>query len=225
MESKEIIPAIIAKDFRDLEEKLGQMIGRVSLVQIDVCDGKFTPKPSWPYQKNGIDPKIESIVKEEEGFPFWEEIDFEAHLMVDDPENVIDAWILCGAKRIIFHIESKGDARSIISELKERGVEAGIALEIDTPIDAIEPYVDEIDLVQFMGIDRIGFQGEEFDDRVIEKVRKFRDAYPHIPISVDGGVSLETEPLLLEAGATRLVVGSALFKSDDIDERLEEFEE
>ncbi len=225
----EIIPAIIPKDFHDLKDKMSQVVGLAPLVQIDVMDGKLTPKPSWPYL-NSEDTDFVAIKKEEKEFPFWDQIDFEVDLMIKRPEDVWFDWVIAGAKRIIFHIESTDNIGSLIKDFRSRLVSKdsalyiglGLALDIDTENDQIYPFVSELDFVQFMGIAQIGFQGEPFDERVILKIRELKEKFPEAVVSVDGGVNLESAPLLVEAGATRLVSGSAIFESDNIKNTIEE---
>ncbi|WKZ26501.1 MAG: hypothetical protein QY304_00135 [Candidatus Paceibacterota bacterium] len=223
-----VIPAIIPKSFHDLEEKMSQVVGLVPLVQIDVMDGKLTPEASWPYL-NSENTDFVAIKKEEKEFPFWEELDFEVDLMVRQPENVWFDWIIAGAKRIIFHVESTEDLGSLVKNFKEKlpasdsalHIELGLALDIDTPNEKVYPFVPELDFVQFMGIAKIGFQGQPFDERVLEKIKSFKQKFPEAIVSVDGGVSLETAPRLIEAGATRLASGSAIFESGNISGTIE----
>ena len=235
----EIIPAILPEDTDDLREKLSLISGIAPLVQIDVCDGKFTPTKTWPYRK-GVDETFLRIVAQEEGFPFWDSVDFEADLMVKHPENIIDDWVATGAKRIIIHIESTPDTLSLVRKIRQEyqyknessyGIEIGVALNIDTPneevydiLNALEEDGAPIDFVQFMGIENIGYQGEPFDERVFEKIRDLREKFPETIISVDGGVSLENAAELIEAGANRLVSGSAIFESGDIAGTIEVFQ-
>jgi ribulose-phosphate 3-epimerase len=94
-----------------------------------------------------------------------------------------------------------------------REVELGIALGLNTPITDITGYLEDIDFVQFMGIAQIGYQGEAFDERVLDRIREFHNAHPEVIISVDGGVNFDTAHLLAQAGAKRLVSGSAILKS------------
>jgi ribulose-phosphate 3-epimerase len=108
--------------------------------------------------------------------------------------------------------------------LGEEVVELGVALGLDTPIDAIAPFIHAVNFVQFMGIAKIGYQGQPFDERVICRIKNLRGAHSEVIISVDGGVNLETAPLLLEAGADRLVVGSAIFESGDIKKTIAHFQ-
>ena len=101
----DIIPAIIPESFEDLHDKMAEVKGLVSVVQIDVCDGRFVPSKCWPYigDEEG---DFARIMTEDEGFPFWEMLDFEADLMIAKPEETAESWIHAGAKRIILHIES-----------------------------------------------------------------------------------------------------------------------
>ncbi|MES2216068.1 MAG: hypothetical protein V4481_02120 [Patescibacteria group bacterium] len=216
----EIIPAILPKDYAEVEEKTSLVKGLVKLVQIDVCDGQFTPQATWPYKKE--DDSFEKILKEEDGLPGWEKLDFEIDLMVNSPEKVIEDWVMAGATRIVIHAESRGSVLDAVDNLVDR-VEIGIALNIDTPVEALEPYANKIQFVQCMGIDQIGFQGQEFDERVIEKVREVKEMYPDLLVSIDGGVTLETGAQLVEAGADRLIVGSAIFGSDNFTEAIQKF--
>ncbi len=217
----EIIPAILPKDFAELEEKIELIKGVAPLVQIDICDGKFVPQAGWPYKKQ--DNNFDAILKEEKGMPYWEDVDFEIDLMISDPEQEVEHWLTTGAKRIIVHFESTKNMDRIIGELQGL-VEIGIAIGLDTPVDDIAPFIHDIDVVQCMGIKRIGFQGEAFDERVLEKVRELKSRFPERLVSVDGGVNLETAEQLREAGADRLIVGSAIFASENVVQALEELE-
>lgn len=220
MSKIEIIPAILPKDFAELEDKVSLVQGSVKTVQIDVCDGQFVANATWPYKKH--DDTFEKLLNEEAGLPFWEKVNYEIDLMVNRAEEVVEEWVRTGASRIIIHVEMRGDLALAISKIKDQ-VEIGLAINVETPIDIIDTYKDEIDFIQCMGIDNIGFQGQKFDAKVIEKIKLLRSKYPDLPISVDGGVSLDSAPMLIEAGATRLVAGSAIFNSENVFDAVEEF--
>lgn len=216
----EIIPAILPRDFSELSEKIELMKGFVKTIQIDVCDGQFTPSASWPYRKR--DDSFEKILQEDEGLPGWKQLNFEIDLMTNRPEEAVSDWVSAGATRVIIHAEARGNVEEAIALLSNR-VEIGLALNIETPLSIIEPYADKIQFLQCMGIDNIGFQGQAFNYKIMEKIVELRKLYPDLPISVDGGVSLETGPELLRAGASRLVVGSAIFESDNPIQAIEDF--
>ena len=210
----EIIPAILPKDFNEIDEKTSYIVGLAHVVQVDVCDGKFVSSTTWPYKKR--DENFEAIVREERGMPVWEEIDYEFDLMVKDmTEDEARKWLSAGAKRIVLHVESSPDLTPVMNVLNGL-VEIGLGVNIATPLSDIEKYADKISYIQFMGITRIGFQGQAFDPRVIEKIKEAKIKFPNLLIQVDGGVSLSTAVDLAEAGADRLIVGSVLFNSDNI---------
>jgi len=230
----EIIPAILPKTFVELQKKMSLIVGLSQMIQIDVTDGRFVPSKTWPYTSdmnggagggNNSDKDFSDIFNEKKDFPFWNEVDFEADLMVADPENVWRDWVHVGAKRIVIHLESTkylespketlDFIRAIQKELPSREsvlhVEVGVAINPDTENRHLDHLIEAVDFVQFMGIARIGFQGQPFDNRVIDKVADLRGRFPNVTISVDGSVNLETAPKLAKAGVNRLVVGSAIF--------------
>lgn len=227
----EIIPAIIPKSFSHLNEKMSLVSEIVPIVQIDVMDGVFVPEKSWPYIKNP-DPDFTSILKEENGFPFWETIDFEVDMMISNPKENWEKWLTAGAKRIIVHVESTKNLKNFFETVKRDlpsedsllYTEIGVAINIDTPNEEIYPLLTSVDFVQFMGIAKIGFQGQPFDERVLAKISDLRGKYPNVTISVDGGVNKENAVSLVKAGASRLVVGSAIFETENIADTLMDFQ-
>ncbi len=218
--SIEIIPAVLPKDFAELEEKIELVKGFVKTVQIDVCDGQFVPNATWPYRKD--DQSFAKIVGEEEGLPGWETLNYEFDLMVNRPEEIVEDWIRAGASRIILHAESKGDLAGAFSKLAG-AVEIGLALSIETPLEKVVPYLESLQFIQLMGIDNLGFQHQQFDDKVIARVAEVKSRFPDLKVSVDGGVSLESAPKLIQAGADRLVIGSAIFGSENAIDAVQEF--
>lgn len=227
----QIIPAIMPRKYEDLVARINEVTGLTNIIQIDVMDGKFVTGLTWPY----VDPEqhFEHILEQAEGLPGWQDLDFEVDLMVAEPEKVWHKWVSAGARRIIIHQESTTDIAALIADFRSEfpkqdeigtfDVELGIAQSIATPLADLEPYLDDVDFVQLMGIANIGKQGQPFDIRVISKIEQLRQIAPRTIISVDGGVSLETATALLDAGVDRLVVGSALFKTDDVAETFEMF--
>jgi ribulose-phosphate 3-epimerase len=225
----EIIPAILAKDFQELRERIARVTSVATTVQIDMCDGKFVDSVSWPMNPHD-EATTEAILNEEEGLPFWDSLDFEFDLMVLNAHEQFEFFVRLGARRIIFHIEAERDTTKFKEFLEgldmytRENVQIGIALNTTTSIDAIKPVISHVDFVQCMGIEHIGHQGEPFDDRVLSQIASLRELYPELIISVDGSVTLDTAPKLVEAGANRLVVGSFLMNSYDIRETIRELE-
>ncbi|MFN4181501.1 MAG: hypothetical protein ACK4FA_02305, partial [Candidatus Paceibacteria bacterium] len=173
---------------------------------------------------------FKAILHDQEGLPFWEDIDFELDLMTLDAKENFDAYLKLGPRRVIFHLEAFSDFEEFkgfiegLDPYVREATEIGVALNTATPVENIYPIINSIDFVQCMGIAKIGFQGEEFDTRVLEQVRLLKSQYPDVIVSVDGAVSLSSAPLLIEVGVDRLVVGSAIFNSDDIIKRVNEFQ-
>ena len=120
-------------------------------------------------------------------------INFEVHLMVKEPAKIIDKWVDRGAKRIIAH-----------KFIQIKGIEFGLALKLSDPIENL----DKADFAHLMSIDEIGEQGHPFNPKVFDRIREVREKFPQIPISVDGGVSIENYQRLIDLGVDRLIVGS-----------------
>ncbi len=195
------------------------------VVQVDVLDGSLANFRCWPYQSpSKRDAFFDAIIKEERGFPFWQDLEFEAHFMVRKPELIVGDWITAGASRIIAELEGISDFQKVLEAVAGR-VPFGVALALDTPIESLEPVAPDIAVIQCMGwnFSHLGAQGEPFDDATFERVRQLRQMYPKHIIEVDGGINLENAPKLLVAGADRLVVGSALFEQGSLRENLAAF--
>lgn len=211
----EIIPAIMPDSYEELVSQVGLVRTAAKWVQIDVMDGMFTDSISWPYAPGST--HFEALVADEEGLPFWESVNYEVDLMINNPFVEAPRWLLTSTARIILHHKSltRGDGLALCQELKAQGAELVLALRPSEDIAVVEPYVPYLDGIQCMGIERVGFQGEPFESAVFTMIGKLHEQYPHLPISVDGGVNAETAPLLVQAGATRLVSGSYIFTSED----------
>lgn len=224
----EVTPAILVENFSELNEKLAKFVNITKMVQIDICDGKFVPSISWPM--HGSDKaSVERILDEEEGMPFWDSLDFEFDLMVMNAHKQFDFFARLGAKKIIFHVEAETETsfKEFLESLDpyfKDNVDIGIAINTTTDIAKLEPFINCVDFVQCMGIAHDGFQGEAFDERALKQIKDLRLKYPELQISVDGAVNERTAPAMIEAGANRLVIGSALLQSFDIRETIKEFE-
>jgi len=211
-----------------LRTKLAKVVGVTHLVQIDICDGKFVSSVTWPMQ--AYDQKsISSILEEEDGLPYWDSLDFEFDLMVKDAHKQFEFFTRLGAKRVVFHIEAEEekDLKEFLEALDmytRENIQIGLALNTNTDIEKLSPFINLVDFVQCMGIEKIGYQGEPFDERVLAQIKDLRIKYPELIISVDGSVNEETAKALVEAGANRLIVGSALMNSYDVRETIKEFE-
>ena len=220
-----IIPAVLPTSRAELDQTLARLapVEGITTIQLDVVDGVFAEPASWPYAR-----------QETWELPLIERFRYEIDLMVQRPEEVLARFITLGASRITLHVESARSIATIVTDFKRRyGHEAGftsgllsfgLAFSIGTDTAPYGACIKEVDYVQFMGIATIGKQDQPFDERVVQKIRRFRREYPSVPLQVDGAVSLLTVPKLLTAGVSRLVVGSALVRASDISAALARFE-
>ncbi len=207
----EVIPTIIAKDYQELEDKIKQIEPYVKYAQLDIMDGKFVENLTWPYLKGDLNEleKIKTGLK------------LEAHLMVQNPEKILSQWIKSKVQRIIFHYEASQNHQEIINEIKQAGLNAGIAINPETPIDVLDDFLG-IDLILIMTVNP-GRGGQEFIIKTLDKIQNLRSKYQG-NIEVDGGINLDTAPKAIKAGANLLASGSAIFKSQDIGQTIEKMQ-
>jgi len=217
-----VIPAIITKNFKHLEDKISLVKDFVDSVQVDITDGKFTYNLTWPY--TGDAGEYAQLATEEIGLPFWEEVDYEFHLMIEKPEDTLGDWIKMGASRIIVHIESTEKMQEIIDVCKAASVEIGIALKPGTDNELLVPFVGQIDCIQCMGNEELGRHGAPLDVSVLEKIKNLREKYPEMNIAIDIGVHADTASSLVDAGVDTLVAGSAIFDAENIEAAIRDLE-
>lgn len=227
-----IVPAVLHASRAELERELRVLadIPAVSQVQVDIVDGRFAEPASWPYT---APEELARMVRQGETLPHLERFSYEIDLMSFDAFVAADAWIALGASRLVFHVESATDAPRQLARIRKRHgagwmpglISFGLALSVASDLALLETCLDGADYVQFMGIARIGKQGQPFDRRVYEKMRVFRERHPEVPIQIDGGISLANARELQALGATRLVVGSAIVGAKDPAAAIEKFTE
>jgi len=173
-------------------------------------DGTYAPTSSWPYSGAGRE-AFEAIRREDDGLPYWQDFDFEIDLLLEKPEEHIEEWVLAGAVCVVVHVESTKKLDEIVRECQERRLEYALAIKPSTDTSMLESHIAQAVFVQCMGNDRIGYHGVSLDDRALAQVRAVRKNWPTTPIGVDIGVSEETIPALVAAGATRFAAGSAVY--------------
>jgi ribulose-phosphate 3-epimerase len=219
-----VVPAILPQDFADLEAHMARVKGLVDRVQIDVANGTYAPTTTWPFSS---DDHFTELVKEDEGLPFWRELETEIDMLVVEPEKHLESWIHVGMSAAVIHIESTLRHAEIAEQLRDQHIELGWGMIPNTPNATLFELVERVGMpafVQLMGNDRIGYHGVELDERVYEKVRAIRERFSDLVIAVDIGVNEETAPYLVDAGVTKLVSGSAVFDAADVDEAITFFE-
>ena len=216
--SVEIIPAILPHSLLDLQEHIDLLQGVAPRVQVDVVDGSYAKGKTWPYRDRST---FDKLLFDEHGLPSWDKLDYQFDLMIEDPTAEVLNFVTVGATQLVLHAKSKttGEALQALVDRRDQmgtfAVSAGIALDIHAQLDELEPFESQFDFVQIMGIEHEGKQGQAFDKHAVFLVERVRSRYPYVPIQVDGGVTLEHVKPLVEAGANRLVVGSAIFGASD----------
>jgi ribulose-phosphate 3-epimerase len=212
----EIVPAIIAKTKEELFEKIKILDGKAGLFQLDIMDNKFVPNETWRHPEDLL----------HSGLTFKSEL--EAHLMIMNPQESIDAWLTGPVKRIIFHWESVDKDRrkeifsALVKKIHEAGKEAGIAINPESNWEDLGNLIDGIDVLLFLSV-HPGFYGKEFIPEVIPKIASLRKAHKNAIIEVDGGIKLSNVMEVIKAGANRVVVGSAVYKAADPAAELDKF--
>lgn len=199
-----ITPAILPKNFEELNHKLFMLEGLCDVVQIDLCDGVFGLEKTWlPYKEKEL----------LAGFSY------EFDLMVKDWRKFLERVIDLGAKRVILHVDdfSDDDIAEAIAMVKPHLIYLGLSVSNDKNVPAFVSLVKQVDTVyskvfiQVMGIKHIGAQGQPFDDGVLRRIEYLRDACKHVEIQVDGSMNPETILKVRNRGAMCAVVGSYLF--------------
>ena len=200
-----IIPAILTKDIADLRHKFEQLQGLTDWVQIDIMDKTLV---------NNTSITLEDL----SGVEIAKEFSLEAHLMVKNPIQYFEVCKRANIKRVVFHIEAQ-DTKNILSKAESFGFERGLALNPETSVEKIIPYINQIDVVMLMSVNP-GLQGQVFIEETLEKIKALRHLAPNLKIEVDGGVNIDNIKSVADTGADYAVVGSGLFTSENIKERL-----
>jgi ribulose-phosphate 3-epimerase len=179
--------------------------GGADWVHVDVMDGHFVPNLTFG-------PKMVADLHKATRLPL------DVHLMIERPDDWVDRYVDAGAAYVVIHVEAARDVTAALSRIRTRGAKAGITLNPDTPVDRVLPYLDEVDLALVMSVNP-GFGGQKFIESAIGKLQRLRkeiDARKlHVELEVDGGVKLDNVRRVIDAGASVVVAGSAVFESSD----------
>lgn len=198
-------PSILAADFCKLGEQIREVENAgAQYLHIDVMDGLFVPSISY-----GM-PVIASIRKCSSLF-------FDVHLMIEKPERYVKEFADSGADLINFHLEATEDAEGTIAKIRSLNKRVGITIKPGTPAEAVEPYLEQVDMVLVMTVEP-GFGGQKLIPECLGKVTAIRrmaaERGLQTDIEVDGGITAENVELALQAGANVIVAGSAVFKNN-----------
>ncbi len=194
-----IVPAVLTDKPDELKRMIVQSEGFCDLVQIDIMDGIFVPSKSI---------SAEDLSKVKTG------LKLEIHLMVEEPGKYLEPFKRAGAKRIVFHYESKEDPAGLIPKIRALGMEAGIAINPETPVAKVERFFKDIDVLLFLSVNP-GFYGSKFIPEVCDKASVLKGRNGRPIIAMDGGLKMENILMIKEAGIDLACVGSGIFGKGD----------
>ena len=188
--------------------------GGADWVHVDVMDGHFVPNLTFG-------PKMVADLHKATRLPL------DVHLMIERPDDWVDRYVDAGAEYVVIHVEAAQAASATLSRIRARGAKAGITLNPDTPVDRVLPYLDEVDLVLVMSVNP-GFGGQKFIESAIGKLQRLRKEidtrHLAVELEVDGGVKLDNVRRVVEAGASVVVAGSAVFEAPEgVDAAMKKF--
>jgi ribulose-phosphate 3-epimerase len=197
--SIEVVPSILSADFARLADEIALIEkAGVKMVHLDVMDGHFVPNIT-------IGPPVVEKLRP------YSRLVFDAHLMITDPEKYAPEFVKAGANHITFHIEVTNQPERLIDKLHDLGVTAGLCLNPETPVEAIEPVANLCDMILVMTV-HPGFGAQDFMPEPAKKVIRVREIVgPDIRVEVDGGIDPKTTPTVVSYGADTLVAGNAIF--------------
>ena len=199
----EVVPSILSADFAKLADEIAEIESAgVNVVHLDVMDGHFVPNIT-------IGPPVVAKLRK------YSKLVFDCHLMISEPEKYVERFVEAGANHITFHIEATDKPEKLIDMLHRLGCTAGICLNPETPVEAIEAVAPLCDMVLVMTVEP-GFGAQEFMPEAAKKIVRVREIVgPEIRVEVDGGIDAVTAPIVVSFGADTLVAGNAIFAKTD----------
>ena len=213
-----IIPAILVASYQELTKQLKKVQHLFTYVQLDIMDGDFVANRSFNHNENTN--LTDFFNKELTDNILTADLKYELHLMVKNPLSEIERWQnIKDVFRVVFHIESDDDPNEVINKIRGNCWQVGMALNPDTPIEKIKPYLDKINLVLFMTV-HPGRQGASFVPEVKNKIIEFAKISNHPIIAVDGGINKDTIKEVKSWGVDIFNIGSALMLNNNVEKAL-----
>jgi ribulose-phosphate 3-epimerase len=204
MPARKLAPSILSADFAQLADDVDRVAGEADLLHVDVMDGHFVPNLT-------IGPPVVSSLRKRT------DLFLDCHLMVDNPGDLLADFADAGADGCTVHVEL-GDPRPLFAAMRALGLRVGLVLNPETRLDAVLPYMEEIDLLLVMSV-HPGFGGQAFIPDVLDKLVQARRIVEErglaVELEIDGGINVDTAARAATAGADILVAGSAVFHADD----------
>ncbi len=203
---KKIAPSILSADFSRLAEEIRAVEkAGADLIHLDVMDGHFVPNIT-------IGPGVVAAMRKTTELPF------DVHLMIENPECYVDAFVAAGSTTITVHVEAAHHLHRTVAMIKEKNIQAGVSLNPATPLMLIEPILPDLDILLIMSVNP-GFGGQRFIPDVLTKIKKAKEMInrtaPHVLLEVDGGATLDNIAAIAAAGADIIVAGQAIFGGGD----------
>lgn len=203
----EIIPSINVRTFEEVKERIKKIEPYVQWAHLDITDGVFSKHLTWhdPRDLPALNTKL----------------NVEVHLMVQEPEKIIEQWLVKPSKRVIVHLEAAKDFEFVIQKCRVVGVEIGLAISPETFWGKLKSWLSKVDLLQVLAV-HPGPSEQKIAEDTFDKISHLRKACPKCIIEVDGGINPQTAQKAKESGANLVVAGAYIFNNQDVKKAIEE---